>query len=105
MKTKEIVGFRDKEYLIFVSGKPCIVDGMPGQAHHYGNQSDGRGTGHKATDQKLVPLCVDHHREVERLGRKKFEKKHAVDFDSFSKLYHILYAERKQLDGSDNQRN
>ena len=86
---------RDRVYLLFVSGKPCVVCGRPGQAHHYGNQCDGRGTGHKASDQKLVPLCEDHHREVERFGRKKFEIKNGVDFDANNERLHELAKEKK----------
>lgn len=88
-------GYRDKVYLAFVSGKPCLVCGRHGQAHHYGNQSDGRGTGHKATDQKLVPLCADHHREVEKLGREQFEQIHGLDFDANNERLHELAKEKK----------
>ncbi len=98
MKHSQTKGFRDKEYHRFVSGKPCIVCGRPGQAHHYGGQAEGRGTTHKASDQFLVPLCDgegSHHREVERLGREKFEIKYGVDFDAQSRLLHHLYNERK----------
>ena len=95
MKFHEQEGFRDDEYLAFVSGKPCIVHGSPGQAHHYGDMTDGRGTGHKATDNKLVPLCVPCHRQVERLGREGFEAKHAVDFDRTNERLHVLFNERR----------
>jgi len=77
-----------------MSGKPCVACGRPGEAHHFGDMGDGRGTGHKASDQKLIPLCNDHHREVETLGRKKFEMKYHVDFDKTSDRFHFLYEER-----------
>lgn len=94
MKFSHQEGFRDAQYKAFVSGKPCIVHGSPGEAHHYGDMTDGRGTGHKGTDPKLVPVCQRCHREVEKLGRKKFEKKHGVDFDSANERLHELFDER-----------
>jgi hypothetical protein len=96
-------GYRDKVYLAFVSGKPCLACGRPGQAHHYGGQADGRGTGHKATDQKLVPLCVDHHREVERFGKEKFEEMYSLSFDTTNELLHQL-AKEKNIYGSGSQK-
>ena len=87
-------GFRHERYHAFITGKPCVACGVPGEAHHYGGQQDGRGTGHKATDQKLVPLCHLHHREVERFGRCKFEAKYQVDFDQTSNRYHAIYQEK-----------
>ena len=95
MKFRRREGFRSSEYLAFVSGKPCIVHGSPGEAHHYGDMTDGRGTGHKASDQKLVPVCHACHREVEKLGRKKFESRYGVDFDAVSQRLHELFDERK----------
>jgi hypothetical protein len=97
--------FRDPDYLTFVSGKPCVVCGRPGEAHHFGGQSDGRGMGHKASDQKLVPLCNDgttmsHHREAEKLGRDKFEARYGLDFEVISGRLHELYNERKDRYGS-----
>ncbi len=94
MKFHQQEGFRNKQYKAFVSGKPCIVHGSPGQSHHYGDMTDGRGTTHKATDQKLVPVCEACHREVERLGREGFEKKHNVDFDKINERLHELFDER-----------
>ena len=102
MKISKGDGFRDKEYHKFVSGKPCIVCGRPGQAHHYGGQAEGRGMTHKASDQFLVPLCDfegSHHREVEKLGREKFEIKYGVNFDVHSEMLHKLYDEREKSDG------
>ena len=93
-KASKAAGCRDSEYHRFVSGKPCVVDGVPGEAHHFGDMYDGRGVGHKATDQKLVPLCHSHHREVEKLGRAGFEQKYGVNFDVTSDRLHLLYKER-----------
>ncbi len=95
MRFKDQDGFRDSSYKAFVSGKPCIVHGRSGEAHHYGNMTDGRGTGHKATDQKLVPVCQSCHREVEKLGRQGFEAKYGVDFDKKSDQLHELFNERE----------
>lgn len=98
MKFNEQEGFRDKEYHAFVSGKPCIVCGRPGEAHHFGGLQDGRGAGHKASDQKLVPLCnsgsVSHHRMIERLGRKEFERVYCVNLEKCSERLHIVFEER-----------
>ncbi len=95
MKFKDQKGFRDSAYRAFVTGKPCIVHGSPGEAHHYGDMTDGRGTGHKATDQNLVPVCQQCHREVEKVGRARFEEKHRVDFDKISETLHRLFNERE----------
>ena len=95
MKFREQEGFRNDSYKAFVSGKPCIVHGSPGEAHHYGDMTDGRGTGHKATDQKLVPVCQLCHRAVERLGREGFEKQYGVSFDAVNERLHKLFDERK----------
>lgn len=94
MKLSKQEGFRDRNFNRFVSGKPCCVCGSPAEAHHYGGMRDGRGVGHKASDQKLVPLCHCHHREVERMGREKFEKKYGIQFDSINKHYHLIFGER-----------
>ena len=42
MKFRGQEGFRDKDYKTFISGKPCIVCGRPGEAHHYGGMAEGR---------------------------------------------------------------
>jgi hypothetical protein len=104
MKLSKQDGFRNKAFLAFVSGKPCVVCGHPGEAHHYGGLKDGRGTGHKGSDLKLVPLCnqvmpaTSHHREVERLGREKFEQKYGLDFDSIGSRLFQLFRERNSHD-------
>ena len=98
VKNKEQEGFRDKEYLAFVSGKPCIVCGRPGEAHHYGGVAGGRCLGRKASDQYLVPLCnsgpVSHHREIEKLGREEFERVYNVNIEEYSRRLHEIFKER-----------
>jgi hypothetical protein len=100
MRFRNQPGFRDSKYKAFVSGKPCLVCGRPGEAHHYGGQKDGRGLGYKCSDQRLVPLCHVHHREVERLGRRMFELRYGLEFEKEDHRLHQLFNEREKLYGN-----
>jgi hypothetical protein len=46
----------------------------------------------------LVPLCnsgsVSHHRMIERLGRKEFERVYCVNLEKCSERLHIVFEER-----------
>ena len=51
---------RDEDYLNFIRGQPCMVEGCtePSEAHHIEND----GLSLKCSDYRTVPLCGHHHR-------------------------------------------
>ena len=84
---------RDEAYLEFIRQLPCcacyplspyIMDTRKGklspggEAHHAGRT--GKGTGQKCSDYETVPFCRRHHDEHDRIGKKKFQEKYAIDF-------------------------
>ena len=65
----------------WLHGFPCDVCGsFPVEVHH------DRRLGSRATDRKVTPLCVAHHREgpasVQALGRTRFQEVHGYDLDA-----------------------
>ena len=56
---------RSKAHLRFVATMPCVVCGMrPVEVHHLKHLQP-RARGLKVSDEFTVPLCPEHHREVE----------------------------------------
>lgn len=66
---------------IRVSSMDCCVCGKRGWwAHHLKTVgSGGRDQGN------LVPLCVEHHSEIERVGRLTFEDRHHIFLSEVAK--------------------
>ena len=62
--------FHCPKHQAFVRTKPCALCGSsPVEAHHLLKPWQGfRGTGLKAGDQNLMPLCPYHHRELHMRG-------------------------------------
>ena len=50
---------RSVSYLANVRGKPCLVCGLPGEAHHI-TYAEPRAMGRKTGDHYTVPLCACH---------------------------------------------
>ena len=82
-------GLADAAYLAWVRGLPCLAADHPEspcwgsvQAHHAGHHGLGR-----LNDYCAVPLCAAHHLSgfgsdaVHGIGRRRFERKFAVDFE------------------------
>ena len=70
MKLPKNTRIESKEYLDYIRGRPCLVCEQPAVPHHIEN----RGMGQKCDDLLTVPLCPQHHAEVHRLGRERFEE-------------------------------
>lgn len=70
--------YSDKQYLDFLSKKPCIVCGQQAQLHHAIYKSAGNHSG----DLTCVPLCAKHHTGssgVHALGRERFHEVYGID--------------------------
>lgn len=64
----------DLKHLAAVRLCPCCIPGcnrVGGNDPHHTKVAGGRGTGMKAPDRWVVPLCRTHHDEVERLGSRR----------------------------------
>ena len=58
---------RSVKYTWFIRGKPCLVCGAPGEAHHV-QYAQPRALSRKTGDQYAVPLCHTHHMELHNIG-------------------------------------
>lgn len=78
---------RSKEHLDFVRSQKCCVAGCSArglsEAHHIRTAATA-GTSKKPGDDKTVPLCRDHHRELHRNGARTFEEKYRVDLTAIA---------------------
>ena len=55
---------RNKQHLLYVAGRPCVICGeSPCHAHHI-TFAQSRGLALKVSDEFTVPLCVVHHNHV-----------------------------------------
>lgn len=63
---------------------PCAVCGKraPSEPHH----TRTRGAG--GSDEHTIPLCLEHHAAIHRLGRKTFALKHQVDLARVAAVIH-----------------
>ena len=57
----------DEKYLQSLRGKPCLVCGKPGEAHHL-QRAEPRGMAQKTGDNWAVPVCHPHHMELHAFG-------------------------------------
>lgn len=78
--------YGSEERVEWVRSLPCIVPGcrqLSENAHIIGD-----GAGRKADADKIVPLCVMHHRSgqyaLHHLGREEFEGTHMVDLGALA---------------------
>lgn len=58
---------RDHRYLDWIRRKPCLICGMPSDAHHL-QHAQPRSLGRKTGDQYAVPVCRRHHDEIHGRG-------------------------------------
>lgn len=59
--------YRSKSYLQTLRGKPCLVCGFGGEAHHL-TFAEPNAMGMKVGDNWCVPLCHMHHMELHGFG-------------------------------------
>ena len=63
----------DKQHLMYVAGLPCCICGTFGvQVHHLLKGDPKRGTGRKAGDEFVIPLCHHHHQGLHLCGGEGF---------------------------------
>lgn len=58
---------RSIKYLYHIRGKPCLVCGSPGEAHHI-QYAQPRALGRKTGDQFSIPLCHTCHMKLHNDG-------------------------------------
>ena len=68
---------RDKKYRAWVRTHPCLACSVSDEtiADHHIHKL---GTGIKCSDYETVPVCYDHHQEVEK-SREDFERRYGLD--------------------------
>ena len=68
---------RNKKYREWVRTHPCLACGVSDEtiADHHIHKL---GKGIKCSDYETVPVCYDHHQEVEK-SREDFERKYSID--------------------------
>jgi hypothetical protein len=68
LKFGELRRFRDKAHLRFVALQPCLVcERTPSDPHHL-RFAQPRALGRKTSDEFVVPLCRNHHRQNHQVG-------------------------------------
>jgi len=79
---------RSLGYLDYLHGFPCMIcNKTPVDAHHV----EKAGVGLKGSDYISVPLCREHHDQIEELGCDSFERLHVVDFYEYICKYLTTY--------------
>lgn len=68
-KPKRVV---NKKLIKDFQGRPCVVCGKPGNAHHIKS----KGSSGNDTKNNLICLCFTHHREVHDTGKLTFYNKY-----------------------------
>ena len=59
--------YRSEKYLWSVRGKPCLIRGREGEAHHL-TYAEPNGMALKVGDNWVVPMCHPHHMELHAYG-------------------------------------
>jgi hypothetical protein len=72
--------WESKKYRKWVSEHPCIICGKspPNDPHHLKIKGNG-GMSRKPDDVWCVPLCREHHNEIETSGKLSFEATYNID--------------------------
>jgi hypothetical protein len=90
---------RDPKYLAYIREFQCIGCGTrsrPRDAMHTGPH----GLRQKASDLDALPGCRLCHQELHKIGPRKWQAKHRVDFrraaDLFQELYRVEFPERRK---------
>jgi hypothetical protein len=87
---------KDRAYLEWVAQQPCMAcGGRGGDAQHPRGMEWGTGTGLKASDHDVVPLCRGCHDEYHRHGRDTFEAKHGSHAEMLERFLSTTEAKAK----------
>lgn len=57
----KFITYRDRAYLDWIKGQPCLVCGKPSEPCHVRRHYWGAGTSKKPHDYCAIQLCRDHH--------------------------------------------
>lgn len=90
----------DDGHLKFIRAMPCCacLKTPAGEAHHLKENTGERGMGLRSTDKWAVPLCREHHDEVERAGARNEGKVfHTWGIDDPLQLAADLWRARSDL--------
>jgi len=74
-KTKR---YRSEKYLNFIRSKRCLICDRLAEPHHV-KINHNSGMGRKPDDTYSIPLCRDHHEEIEKLNTVSFCDKYVID--------------------------
>jgi len=87
-KPKKVKDGVDKAHLDKVRQMPCIVCGRagPSDPHHPKGVEWGCGTGLKAPDYTVIPLCRKCHQAYHDFGKKTFEATYGTHQSLLDKL-------------------
>ena len=61
MQFPKPIKYKDKHYLAFIRGKPCLICNRPSVPCHVRRLYWGAGTGVKPHDYCTIPLCPEHN--------------------------------------------
>lgn len=107
VRQREGKRFKCPEHLNFIAEQMCAVCGhRPVQVHHLLKYRGGtrRGTGKRAGDDKVVPLCPNHHTDLHlatvRGGGASFEAKYGLEATA-DHYWDISPANTENDDGDD----
>ena len=79
---------RSHGYLEYIHSFPCMIcDKTPVDAHHV----EKAGVALKGSDYITVPLCREHHSQIDELGCDSFERLHVIDFYEYICNYLAAY--------------
>ena len=68
------------DYLDYIRSLPCLICGKPGEPHHLEAVGMGRNRNRELKEHyTTIPLCRNHHIEIETVGLKAFETKYNVN--------------------------
>ncbi len=80
----------NKDYLAYISKQPCLICGKTAEPHHWKSRGSG------GSDLLCVPLCREHHGEVEQIGTSTFSIKYDISFKDY--MIGLLCEYIKQLE-------
>lgn len=91
----------DTEYLMWIKALPCIICGHRAEPHHLEKIQMGgkRGKTQNGSDYSAIPLCREHHTEVEQGGNTKFEKKYFQNVWRNAWSLYLLWTKERASDG------
>jgi len=82
------------DYLDYIRGYVCLVCPLPGEAHHLIAVGSGADRSRQmARHYTAIPLCREHHREIESEGEAVFEEKHGCDIHLMALKFFMEYVE------------